>query len=123
MSEANSRSGAPQLSVVMPVYNERATVLEIIDRVCSAPVPSMELIVVDDCSTDGTREALAQAVARYPNVRVIAHEKNRGKGAALRTGFAVVQGQFVLIQDADNEYDPNEYPQLLAPLLKGDADV
>ena len=123
MSEPTARSGPPLLSVVMPVYNEQATVLETIARVCSAPVESMELIVVDDCSTDGTKEALAQAAARYPKVRVFSHEQNRGKGAALRTGFAVVQGQFVLIQDADNEYDPNEYPVLLAPLLKGDADV
>jgi glycosyltransferase involved in cell wall biosynthesis len=123
MTEPNDRSGPPLLSVVMPVFNERATVLETIARVCAAPVESMELIVVDDCSTDGTREALAQAVARHPSVRVISHEQNRGKGAALRTGFAVVRGQFVLIQDADNEYDPTEYPALLAPLLKGDADV
>jgi len=107
----------------MPVYNEQATVLEIIGRVCAAPVESMELIVVDDCSTDGTKDALVQAAARDPRVRVISHEQNRGKGAALRTGFAVVRGQFVLIQDADNEYDPNEYPVLLAPLIKGDADV
>ncbi len=123
MSEPTGRSGPPLLSVVMPVYNEQATVLEIIGRVCAAPVESMELIVVDDCSTDGTKDALVQAAARDPRVRVISHEQNRGKGAALRTGFAVVRGQFVLIQDADNEYDPNEYPVLLAPLIKGDADV
>jgi glycosyltransferase involved in cell wall biosynthesis len=113
----------PLLSVVMPVFNERPMVLDTIGRVCAAPVDSMELIVVDDCSTDGTREVLAEAVVRHPEVKVIYHEKNRGKGAALRTGFANVHGRFVLIQDADNEYNPSEYPVLLEPLLKGDADV
>jgi glycosyltransferase involved in cell wall biosynthesis len=123
MTDPTDSAARPLLSVVMPVFNERPTVLETIATVCAAPVESMELIVVDDCSTDGTREALAEAASRYPNVKVIFHERNRGKGAALRTGFANVRGEFVLIQDADNEYDPGEYPVLLGPLLKGDADV
>ena len=112
MTDTTDPDGQPLLSVVMPVFNERPTVLETIATVCAAPVDSMELIVVDDCSTDGTREALAEAVARHPQVKVFFHEHNRGKGAALRTGFANVTRRFVLIQDADNEYDPNEYPGL-----------
>jgi glycosyltransferase involved in cell wall biosynthesis len=123
MTETTDPAGQILLSVVMPVFNERPTVLDTIATVCAAPVKSMELIVVDDCSTDGTREVLAEAAVRHPQVKIIFHEKNRGKGAALRTGFANVRGQFVLIQDADDEYDPNEYPVLLAPLLNGDADV
>jgi glycosyltransferase involved in cell wall biosynthesis len=123
MADSTDPVGRPLLSVVMPVFNERPTVLDTIASVCAAPVDSLELIVVDDCSTDGTRQALAEAVVRYPKTKLIFHEKNRGKGAALRTGFANVRGRFVLIQDADNEYDPSEYPVLLEPLLKGDADV
>jgi len=123
LADTTAPADQPLLSVVMPVFNERPTVLEIIARVCAAPVDSLELIVVDDCSTDGTREALMEAVGRYPKIKVFSHESNRGKGAALRTGFANVRGQFVLIQDADNEYDPNDYPMLLRPLLSGDADV
>ena len=123
MTDKTDPTEQPLLSVVMPVFNEYATVVDTIANVCAAPVESMELIVVDDCSTDGTRDALAQTAAVNPKVRVILHDRNRGKGAALRTGFATVRGKFVLIQDADNEYDPNEYPALLEPLLKGDADV
>jgi glycosyltransferase involved in cell wall biosynthesis len=123
MTDTTDPEDQPLLSVVMPVFNERPTVSHTIATVCAAPVDSMELIVVDDCSTDGTREVLAEAVVRHPGVKVIRHDHNRGKGAALRTGFANVRGRFVLIQDADNEYDPSEYPNLLEPLLKGDADV
>lgn len=123
MEETIQPEGEPLLSVVMPVFNERATVLATIAAVCAAPVKSMEVVVVDDCSTDGTREALEEARVRHPGIKFVFHDHNRGKGAALRTGFANVRGRFVLIQDADNEYDPNEYPVLLAPLLKGDADV
>ena len=123
MTDTTHPEDQPLLSVVMPVFNERPTVLHTIATVCAAPVDSMELIVVDDCSTDGTREALAEAVLRHPGIKIILHDHNRGKGAALRTGFANVRGRFVLIQDADNEYDPSDYPALLEPLLKGDADV
>jgi glycosyltransferase involved in cell wall biosynthesis len=123
MKETIELEDGPLLSVVMPVYNERATVQSIIDAVCAAPVQSMELVVVDDYSTDGTREALEEARVRHPGIKIVYHDHNRGKGAALRTGFANVRGRFVLIQDADNEYSPNDYPVLLAPLIKGDADV
>jgi glycosyltransferase involved in cell wall biosynthesis len=108
------------LSVVIPVYNERQWILEIIRRVKDVPVP-MEIIVVDDFSTDGTREMLRKL--DEPSVRVIFHERNQGKGAALRTGFAAAAGDVVLVQDADLEYDPADYPQLLQPILDGRADV
>jgi glycosyltransferase involved in cell wall biosynthesis len=109
-----------KLSIVMPVYNERATVLELINRVLNTP-HEKELIVVDDASTDGTRELLAKL--SDTRVRVFIHERNRGKGAALRTGFKHVSGDIVIIQDADLEYNPQEYPKLLAPILDGRADV
>ncbi len=114
------------LSVVIPVYNEKATLCELIRRVLDAPVPlERELIVVDDCSQDGTRALYPTLAQRFPNarIRVFQHEVNRGKGAALRTGFAQVQGDIVIVQDADLEYDPRDYPKLLRPLLDGRADV
>ncbi len=114
------------LSIVIPVYNEKDTLCELIRRVLDAPVPiERELIVVDDCSKDGTRELYPTLAQRFPNarIRVLQHEVNRGKGAALRTGFAQVQGDFVIVQDADLEYDPRDYPKLLKPLLDGRADV
>ena len=113
------------LSIVMPVYNERETILEIVQAVLNAPAEglSKELIVVDDCSTDGTREILVKEVEGKEGVRVIYHERNQGKGAALRTGISNTTGDIVLIQDADLEYDPQEYPKLVAPILEGKADV
>jgi len=111
----------PLLSVVMPVFNERETIEEIIGRVLAVPVRS-ELIVVDDCSTDGTRDMLAALQARL-GFRLLLHERNRGKGAALRTGFAAVKGDVVIIQDADLEYSPEEYPDLIALICEGRADV
>jgi glycosyltransferase involved in cell wall biosynthesis len=111
----------PLLSVVMPVFNERETIEEIIGRVLAVPVRS-ELIVVDDCSTDGTRDILAALQARL-GFRLLLHERNRGKGAALRTGFAAVKGDVVIIQDADLEYSPEEYPDLIALICEGRADV
>ncbi len=116
-------SERPTLSVVVPAYNERATIHEVLRRVLEAPVDSLEIVVVDDGSTDGTRELLTQGVALDPRVRVVLHDKNRGKGAALRTGFGEARGRFVIVQDADLEYDPGEYPRVLEPLLKGQADV
>lgn len=110
------------LSVIIPVYNERATVLALLARVRRAPFVK-QIIMVDDGSTDGTRDLLRQQVDGNPDVLVVYHERNRGKGAALRTGIAHASGDFVLVQDADLEYDPREYPVLLAPLLDGRADV
>jgi glycosyltransferase involved in cell wall biosynthesis len=132
-----------KLSVVMPVYNERATIRQILARVQAVRIPK-EIIVVDDGSTDGTRDILreiereqaqrnrsegpsaegpATGQALLNEIKVIYHEKNRGKGAALRTGFHHVTGDIVIIQDADLEYDPSEYPILVQPILDGRADV
>jgi glycosyltransferase involved in cell wall biosynthesis len=111
----------PLLSVVMPAYNERDTIEEIIRRVLAVPV-RLELIVVDDCSTDGTRDQL-QALQRELGFTLILQPANGGKGAALRTGFARVSGEIVIIQDADLEYSPEEYPSLIELICTGRADV
>ena len=112
-----------KLSVVIPVYNEAATIESLLDRVRSVPVDK-ELVVVDDCSTDGTRDRLAALQQRGdPDLRIVFHEVNRGKGAALRTGFGAATGDVVIIQDADLEYDPFEYPKLMQPIVDGKADV
>jgi len=111
-----------KLSIVMPVYNEKDTIREIVDRVLKVETGlEKELIIVDDFSKDGTRELLDSL--GDPRIRVVLHPENKGKGAALRTGFAQAQGDIVLVQDADLEYDPREYPLLLAPILDGRADV
>jgi glycosyltransferase involved in cell wall biosynthesis len=112
----------PCLSVVMPVFNEAATVAEVI-KVVLAQRPVQQLIIVDDASTDGTWENLQAATAGEGRVKLVRHEKNQGKGAALRTGFGHATAAIVLIQDADLEYDPTEYYLLLMPLLAGKADV
>ena len=111
----------PLLSVVMPVYNERQTIEEIIDRVLAVPLRT-ELIVVDDGSKDGTREKL-QELAASGRFRLILQPKNRGKGSALRRGFEEVKGDLVVIQDADLEYSPEEFPELIALICQGRADV
>ena len=111
---------APLLSVVIPVFNERETILEVLRRVRATPYRK-EIVIVDDCSTDGTREVVDQF--RGDNVRVFHHERNQGKGAALRTGFAQTKGDIVIIQDADLEYNPEDYPVLLQPILDGRADA
>jgi glycosyltransferase involved in cell wall biosynthesis len=109
-----------QLSVVIPVYNEAATIREVIRRVKQTPYQK-QIIIVDDGSTDGTREILC--ALNDPEIEIVFHEKNQGKAGALRTGFARARGDFVIIQDADLEYDPADYPKLLAPLIRGEADV
>ena len=109
------------LSVIMPVYNEARTIDEIIRRVMAVNIPK-ELIIVDDGSTDGTREKL-RALPPAEGLRVIFHERNQGKGAAVRTGLAAAKGDVMVIQDADLEYDPVEFHELLRPILRGDADV
>jgi glycosyltransferase involved in cell wall biosynthesis len=110
-----------KLSVIIPVYNEKDTISEIVSRVGAAPFDK-EIVIVDDCSIDGTRAILAE-LEREPGIRVFLQPENRGKGAALRTGFAHVSGDIVLIQDADLEYDPSDYGALLEPILSGKADV
>src|SRR5262245_30926824 len=112
---------SPLLSVVMPVYNERATIEEIIPRVLSVPM-RVELIVVDDCSTDGTRDQLV-ALKREHRFTLLLQERNQGKGAALRRGFAAVTGNIVAVQDADLEYSPEEFPMLAELIIEGRADV
>jgi len=135
------RTSYPSLSIVIPVYNERATIEELLRQVEGVPLDK-EIILVDDASTDGTRELLRE-IARGatdprtgPNaesgssftradkkIRVLFHDRNRGKGAALRTGFSVAQGEIIIVQDADLEYDPQDYFALLQPIQQGIADV
>jgi len=110
------------LSVVMPCFNERATIEAIVDRVLASPYTE-ELVIVDDGSTDGTREVLQKLVKEHDRVRLFEQNPNQGKGAALRRGFAEATAQFVIVQDADLEYDPGEYGLLLEPLIDGRADV
>ncbi len=110
------------LSVVIPVFNEAATIEKSISAVLAQPVVQ-EVVIVDDCSTDGTAEVLKRICSSDGRLRFFRHDTNQGKGAAVRTGFQQVSGLFTLIQDADLEYDPRDYGKLLQPLLDGDADV
>jgi glycosyltransferase involved in cell wall biosynthesis len=134
-------SQACSLSIIIPVYNEKTTIRNVVDTVRRAsmrPMPfgddqparplETELVIVDDCSSDGTREVLQQlaqefAEASYPRIRVLFHDVNQGKGAAVRTGIKAASNDIVLIQDADLEYDPHDYPVLLQPILAGRADA
>jgi len=116
----------PTLSIVIPVYNETRYLERVLERVESARLPDgvgRQIVCVDDCSTDGTTDLLRRLAADRPQLRVLYHEKNQGKGAAIRTGFGAATGNIVLIQDADLEYDPAEYTRLLTPILDGRADV
>jgi len=110
------------LSIVIPCFNEVQTIESLVEAVVNSPIPDKEIIIVDDASTDGTQELIRQKIEPHVQ-RVIFHEKNQGKGAALRTGFAAATGDMVIIQDADLEYDPRDYPKLLAPITEGKADV
>lgn len=113
-----------RLSIIIPCYNEVNTIDAIIDAVNAAPYPDKEIIIVDDCSKDGTRKKLESEIEKSGRVsKVLYHEFNQGKGAALRTGIAAATGDLVIIQDADMEYDPNEYPLLVEPILNNRADV
>lgn len=111
-----------KLSIIMACYNEADKIEKIVGAVKAMSYPNKEIVVVDDCSTDGTREILKDKIESAVD-RVIYHEKNRGKGAALRTGIKAATGEVVIIQDADLEYDPNEIPKVIRPILEGKADV
>jgi glycosyltransferase involved in cell wall biosynthesis len=124
--KSETDGGRKTLSVVIPIYNEINTLDTILDRVANAPVDlDIQYVCVDDCSKDGSAEKLREieAEGRYPNFKTVFHEKNQGKGAALANGFKHATGDYVIIQDADLEYDPNDYPVLLGPILDGRADV
>lgn len=111
-----------KLSIIIPCYNEKETIHQIIDAVHASPVQDKEIIIVDDYSNDGTREILKEKIEANVD-KVIYHEKNQGKGAALRTGFREMTGDIAVVQDADLEYDPREYPRLIQPILDERADV
>src|SRR5438874_2954265 len=111
-----------KVSIVIPCYNEKETIEKMVDAVLNAPLENKEIIIVDDCSQDGTRAVIQDRVSQMVD-RIIYHPENRGKGAALRSGFAAATGDIILVQDADLEYSPQDYPLLLEPLLSGKADA
>src|SRR5216683_2894703 len=119
---AETRNSLPCLSVLVPVYNEESTLETVVRKLLALP-PLLEIIIVDDCSTDRTAEIARQLAASYPQVRLIRHQKNAGKTAALKTGIALTSGDIVIIQGADLEYDPAEIPDVIQPILAGHADV
>lgn len=121
-TDHSSGTANMKVSVIIPCFNEKKTIEQIINAVRAAPVEDKEIIVVDDCSDDGTQTLLRQKLSSMVD-QIIYHPVNRGKGAALRTGFAAARGDIVLVQDADLEYSPDEYPLLLDPIICGDADV
>ncbi len=113
-----------RLSVLMPVYNEHRTLPEIVARVLSSPIPlEIELIIVDDCSSDGSWEVIQELATADPRIKALRHNRNAGKGAALRTAIAEISGDVAIVQDADLEYDPHEYRLLLPPIMSGKADA
>src|SRR6202162_816987 len=111
-----------KLSVIVPIFNERATLTRVVEKVLSVPL-EIELICVDDGSKDGSREILEKLQERHPQLRVFLQPKNMGKGAALRRGIQEASGDYVIVQDADLEYDPAEFPNLIEPLIQNQADV
>jgi glycosyltransferase involved in cell wall biosynthesis len=113
-----------KVSVIMPVFNELPTIGEIVSHVLTAPIDAeIELVIVDDGSTDGTRDQLSVLAARHPGIRLLLQDRNRGKGTAIRRGLEHATGEIVIIQDADLEYDPRDYPALLRPIVEQRADV
>ena len=112
-----------QLSIIVPCYNERTTILQLIDKVRSSPVDRKEIVVVDDGSVDGTRELLQDLKEKASDLKILFHPENMGKGAALRTGFAAAEGEICIVQDAELEYDPQEFPLVIQPIIDGKADV
>uniref|UniRef100_A0A7C4LIM5 Glycosyltransferase family 2 protein n=1 Tax=Schlesneria paludicola TaxID=360056 RepID=A0A7C4LIM5_9PLAN len=129
MREPQADNTSARLSVVMPVFNEHRWLRPILEQIRRVPIPK-QIILIDDCSTDGTRDLvreLEQEAQRHPDphneLTVVYHERNRGKGASLRTGFQHVRGEVVIVQDADLEYSPRDYPALIAPIVQGEADV
>jgi glycosyltransferase involved in cell wall biosynthesis len=126
MTEVSTAIPPRTLSIVIPVYNERRYLREILERVEAAPMPAMlqrQIVLVDDGSTDGTRDLMRELSQTRDDLKIILQERNRGKGAALRAGFAAADGDVVLVQDADFEYDPHDYMALLEPIVEGHADV
>ncbi|MEQ9823354.1 MAG: glycosyltransferase family 2 protein [Puniceicoccaceae bacterium] len=121
-SQILNQEWRPKLSVVIPVYNEERTLASLVTAVMGCGTEIHEIVIVDDCSTDSTRDVI-EKLAQNPLIRPFFHERNQGKGAALNTAFAQVRGDVVVIQDADLEYDPTEYRNLLKPILSGKADV
>jgi len=118
----NRISERMKISVIIPCFNERGTIEQVVDAVRAAPIENIEIVIVDDGSTDGTIDVLKEKVAKRAD-RILYQSRNQGKGGALRAGFAVATGDIILIQDADLEYNPIDYPVLLAPILSGNADV
>ena len=111
-----------KLSIIIPCFNERPTIIQLIEAVRQSPVISKQLVIVDDGSTDGSRELLA-SLTQSSDLKILFHSQNMGKGAALRTGFAAADGDICIVQDADLEYDPQEFPLVIQPILDGKADV